>query len=544
MQINDLGDVTKAINKSITASFFVILLLSMAILNGVYYLYQHNRKQMMLQKIDATFLLFSARLSEKLSIIASSNTFIDFLRSGEISRSILLPQFLFETHDLMSKAVAGMKLFNSGKQMIFSGGVETNDMLALDICYLNKRLDSYSGDCTHRWELYLNKKEVLKELEKINPELMTCASCVGQPMLKESYFGNFPVSRMSGLDFNLAIKDSGTRLFLFINIFIAIILLTLTILNIKKIKKIFKVNLFIPISEITAGIRDKVTLPKENTIKELSYLVSQIEGWKAQLIELEEAKAREQVKEQEEKIKVMQSVGASIAHELRTPLRSIMSGVSGIEKFLPILLKSYDEAKKAGSITEIIGPHQIELLRRVLTNLKSEGLSANIVIDMFLMKIRGAITDLSTIRLLSIADCVNNALKRYAFQDVERDLVDYDGANNFQFKGDAILVVHILFNLLKNALYYVASASKGKIYIRFENKEKENRMYFKDTGKGITKEVLPNIFNKFYSQTEGGVGIGLSFCKMAMEWMGGDITCQSVEGEYTEFILHFPKLGE
>ncbi|EKD45688.1 MAG: hypothetical protein ACD_69C00176G0003 [uncultured bacterium] len=27
---------------------------------------------------------------------------------------------------------------------------------------------------------------------------------------------------------------------------------------------------------------------------------------------------------------------------------------------------------------------------------------------------------------------------------------------------------------------------------------------------------------------------------MAMEWMGGSITCQSVEGEYTEFVLHFP----
>ncbi|HBC71240.1 MAG TPA: ATP-binding protein [Coxiellaceae bacterium] len=98
----------------------------------------------------------------------------------------------------------------------------------------------------------------------------------------------------------------------------------------------------------------------------------------------------------------------------------------------------------------------------------------------------------------------------------------------------------MLFNLLKNALYYIARARKGQIYIHLENRENENRLYFKDTGKGIAKEMLSHIFNRFYSKTDGGVGIGLSFCKMAMEWMGGSITCQSVEGEYTEFVLHFP----
>ena len=140
--------------------------------------------------------------------------------------------------------------------------------------------------------------------------------------------------------------------------------------------------------------------------------------------------------------------------------------------------------------------------------------------------------------------CLNEALQRYVFQGSERDLVFCDIDNDFYFVGDKILVVHVLFNLFKNALYYIASAQKGKIYIRLEKRENKNLLYFKDTGKGIAKDVLPYIFDRFYSKTEGGVGIGLSFCKMAMEWMGGDIICRSIENEYTEFVLHFPMSGE
>ena len=67
-------------------------------------------------------------------------------------------------------------------------------------------------------------------------------------------------------------------------------------------------------------------------------------------------------KAQAEKVKTMQSIGASIAHELRTPLRSILSGVSGIEKFLPTLLHGYDLAKKEQLGVETINPYQMQLL--------------------------------------------------------------------------------------------------------------------------------------------------------------------------------------
>ncbi|MBA8667975.1 HAMP domain-containing histidine kinase [Holosporaceae bacterium 'Namur'] len=55
------------------------------------------------------------------------------------------------------------------------------------------------------------------------------------------------------------------------------------------------------------------------------------------------------------------------------------------------------------------------------------------------------------------------------------------------------------------------------------------------------EEPLPYIFDKFYSKSKSGTGIGLAFCKMIMQDMGGYIECKSRVGKYTEFILTFPK---
>ena len=48
---------------------------------------------------------------------------------------------------------------------------------------------------------------------------------------------------------------------------------------------------------------------------------------------------------------------------------------------------------------------------------------------------------------------------------------------------------------------------------------KGSRLYFKDYGTGIPKENLPYIFDRFYTGSKTGTGIGLAFCKMVMEIM-------------------------
>jgi signal transduction histidine kinase len=139
----------------------------------------------------------------------------------------------------------------------------------------------------------------------------------------------------------------------------------------------------------------------------------------------------------------------------------------------------------------------------------------------------------------SIAHCINEALIRYPFDIGEKDLIQWQNKDDFLFRGDELLIIHVLFNLLKNALYYIRVANKGSIFIWLEHGENINTVHFKDTGQGISPKVLPHIFDRFFSRTHHGTGIGLAFCKLVMQSSGGDIVCLSKEGEFTEFILKF-----
>lgn len=127
----------------------------------------------------------------------------------------------------------------------------------------------------------------------------------------------------------------------------------------------------------------------------------------------------------------------------------------------------------------------------------------------------------------------------------ERDLIHWDHQpQDFFYEGDLALTKHVLFNLIKNALWAMERANKGKIKISFNTAPRKfNELIFKDTGCGIPQDIQKQLFTQFHSTqaTGSGTGVGLMFCRLVMEAYGGKIACRSVEGEYTTFILSFPK---
>lgn len=245
---------------------------------------------------------------------------------------------------------------------------------------------------------------------------------------------------------------------------------------------------------------------------------------------------------QREKLQTMRSLGASIAHELRTPLRAIGSGMNSIKNCLPQFMETYQLAKDQKLAVPVIDSRLYKLLPTIFNNVESETQAAFTVIDMLLIKVNQLGAKTVQTELCSISHCVNEALRRYPFDAGEKELVTWQNEGDFIFRGAELLTIHIIFNLLKNALYYIKVAGKGEIKIWLEHGEKENLLHFKDTGQGVSDAILPNIFDRFFSQTQHGAGIGLAFCKAVMHSFDGDITCQSKEGEYTEFVLSFPNM--
>lgn len=244
-----------------------------------------------------------------------------------------------------------------------------------------------------------------------------------------------------------------------------------------------------------------------------------------------------------EKAAAASAIGANLAHELRTPLASIGAKASGASNILPILTDAYDKAKEAGMEVAPLRKSQLSLLNQALTTIGTEVEYSNTIIDMLL--VNTADKSLSTVDmdLFSVKAAVEEAVQRYPFNNQkERDLIRIEIEEDFELKAPRLLVIHVLFNLMKNSLYFVQNSGKGDICISAERDQEECRILVHDTGMGIPSSVQPHIFERFYTTTHTGqgAGIGLSFCHLVMESLRGSIHCDSREGEYATFTLSFP----
>ena len=110
----------------------------------------------------------------------------------------------------------------------------------------------------------------------------------------------------------------------------------------------------------------------------------------------------------------------------------------------------------------------------------------------------------------------------------ERMTLHTDFNEKVVIEGNLSLIGSIFRNLTENAIAY----SEGKnIYISLlENNDKMCRIRFEDDGKGVLKEELPRLFERFYridkgrSRSKGGTGLGLAIVKHAVLFHNGTIT--------------------
>lgn len=237
--------------------------------------------------------------------------------------------------------------------------------------------------------------------------------------------------------------------------------------------------------------------------------------------------------EVEHKLKLM---AASIAHETRNPLQVIDLSVSEIRSIIE------DNISKNSDQELILSKEKVIQFNNFLDLLERSSNRANLVVDILLNNIKDQTIGPVNYEEYRVKEIVESAIKDYAFKTGEANLIHTDIANNFSFKGNKNILVYVLFNLLKNALYVLSSIENPKIEIWDGEERKYNQLHFKDNGTGISKEIQKNLFESFVSQgNSNGTGLGLAFCMEAMKNIGGYITYNSSSEEGTEFILHFPK---
>ena len=217
-----------------------------------------------------------------------------------------------------------------------------------------------------------------------------------------------------------------------------------------------------------------------------------------------------------------------MAHELRTPMTVIRSGVGLL---LEQALGELNEKQ-----TDFL--HVIERNIDRLARFSQDVLSLS-KLDSGRINVR--------VKDVVLYDALKPTLEMLRVKAREEDIkVNYEGLQgDYKVWGDPDALCQVAFNLVNNAIMHCPSETTVTLDARLlENDYVEVRVA--DDGSGIPEEALGRIFERFYQvgRKSGpgyrGTGIGLAVCKGLVEKMGGKIFVESVAGQGTTFRYLLP----
>jgi signal transduction histidine kinase len=115
-----------------------------------------------------------------------------------------------------------------------------------------------------------------------------------------------------------------------------------------------------------------------------------------------------------------------------------------------------------------------------------------------------------------------------------------DLTSQAKIRADSFRLYQSLINLLRNA--FQATPPGGDVVVRTSTVENDVLIDVENTGDPIPADIQARLFEPFFStKGDGGMGLGLSTCKITIERHGGTITCTSAPGQPTRFRIRLPR---
>ncbi|RII29545.1 MAG: histidine kinase [Geobacter sp.] len=217
--------------------------------------------------------------------------------------------------------------------------------------------------------------------------------------------------------------------------------------------------------------------------------------------------------EKRENMARMGEMGAMLAHEIRNPL-------AGIKGFAQLIEKRPEDPRTKESAHRIVAEaKRLEaLVSDLLAFARIEGLA------------------MEPVELAGLIEQTAALLRPEAEQS--NVTMNLDCPDELLVVANRDRLTQVLLNIARNALQAMPEGGILNIYAQLAGPMAS--IQIKDTGQGISPEILPRIFEPFFTTKARGTGLGLALCKKIVEEHNGDISVASGPGSGTTITVTLP----
>jgi signal transduction histidine kinase len=228
------------------------------------------------------------------------------------------------------------------------------------------------------------------------------------------------------------------------------------------------------------------------------------------------------------RLNTLGELAAGMAHELNQPLTAVLANTQAAQRLLdddppeltPARGAMAQAAAQARRAAEVVGR-----LRRAVERPDSGGQR----------------------QVVDAVEAVRRALHLLEPECQRRSVVPaLEGAPTLAVMADPVALDQIVHNLILNALQALEQvpASQRRLTLTLRMIAGEGELAVADSGPGIAPDVLPRLFEPFFSTREGGLGLGLSLCETLASGMGGSLSAANAATGGAVFRLRLPLAGD
>jgi len=239
--------------------------------------------------------------------------------------------------------------------------------------------------------------------------------------------------------------------------------------------------------------------------------------------EMEERKRLEHAKLQAERLAVVGSMAAQVAHEIRNPLGAISLNLDLI-----------GEEVNASATSNA---HPSEECHMLLREMRLQVLRIHQVLQEYLRFGRMPKSERAVLSLNGLLEEKLNFVQPLLDQK-NVELSRTVDPNLPPVQADAEQLWEALLNLIRNAVD--AMPAGGNLTVSAKRNGADALVSIRDSGRGMTEEEARNLFVPFFTTKSDGTGLGLAYAQQVISEHGGRIDCDTVPGKGSTFSVQLP----